>query len=138
MFTNDGKEFLYTSYLNFTNSQLVVDKGEIVKFTCIFCEQIYSCKLGQTSNIKLHLQRKHRDIANLAKWLKEYNKCHTSHNKFYISNETIRIVKFFIAQNISASAFDCQHFRALLIDYKIKIPCTRTFSEVILSDFCFR
>jgi hypothetical protein len=51
-------------YLHFASSLVVLkNKNQNISFQCIFCETIpLQAKLGQTSNIKKHLERHHRQL----------------------------------------------------------------------------
>lgn len=133
-FNHGGKSFGYTSYLNFTKSKSVVEKNEKIQFTCIFCERSIVAVLGKTANVKTHLIE-HREVDNLSDWFQAYDTISsTPKNKFLIDKETMKIVKYFIASNSAASNFDMGYFRDLFSNYKIQIPCSKTFSKVILEN----
>lgn len=66
------------------------------------------------------------------KWISAYDSMNAAMNKTLIDSETMKIVKYFIASNTAAKEFDSAFFRDLFSDFKIKIPCSTTFSEVIL------
>ncbi len=132
-FKKDGKIFAYTSYLNFTKTETTnSERNEKITFICVFCGIKQIAILGKTSNIKHHLERQHKDNKDLMTWFGAYNKSTEQTNKTCIDNETLKIVKYFIASNTAASEFDSVYFRELLSSFKIKIPCSKTFSEVIL------
>lgn len=44
----------------------------------------------------------------------------------------MKLLKYFIGSNTSAKEFDSPFFRDLFSNFKIKMPCSKTFSEVIL------
>ena len=117
--------------MNFTKSDLTVEKGAKIIFSCLFCDIKQTSILGQTSNIKHHLMT-HVENKDLVIWFQHYDKIKVPTNKFVIDNETLRIVKYFIASNTAASNFDCPYFRDLMRDFKRPIPCSDTFSDVIL------
>ena len=90
--------------------------------------------LAKTANVKTHLIE-HRKVDNLSDWFQAYDPISsTPKNKFLIEKETMKIVKYFIASNSAASNFDMSYFRDHFSDYKIQIPCSKTFSKVILEN----
>ena len=134
-FINGGTKKSYTSYLNFAISATTSDRGEKLQFQCIFCGSSNSAVLGATSNIKKHLELHKNTEADLKTWFKAYDlsSC-TPHNKYLIDLETMKIVRYFITRNTALSDFDSQAFKDLLSDYKRPIPCSKTFSKVVLDD----
>lgn len=93
--------------MHFTRSDRKCFENQKLKFLCIFCDTSISASLGKTSNILTHLKKFHQD--EIGSWLTAY-KASTSvtHNKFRIDQDTYGLVNYFI--------------------------CSRTFSDVILSD----
>ncbi len=55
-------------------------------------------------------------------------------NKYFIDDETMRLVRYFISRNQALSDFDDDTFKDLLSGYKRKIPCSKTFKSVVLDD----
>ena len=103
-------------------------------FKCIFCSVLIKAVLGATSNVKSHLEL-HTGEKDLVIWLRAYEvEGDSPHNKYYIDDETMKIVNYFVARNSALSDFDSQSFKDLLSGYKRKIPCSKTFSKVILDD----
>ena len=120
--------------MNYTTSKLTATKKEKLSFACIFCHVTISAVLGATHNVKSHLET-HKEIVDLQSWLDAYDKQSSlAHNKSNIDAETMKIVRYFISSNTAASNFDCPIFRDLFSGYKIKVPCSKTFSKVILDD----
>ena len=56
----------------------------------------------------------------------------TPSNKFSIDNETMKMVRYFIASNTADKNFDCPYFRDLLGGYSVQEPCSDTFSHSVL------
>ena len=140
-FKKNGSCKSYTSYLNFTKSKLeFTDEDKKLKFECIFCDAEYTCELGRTNNILTHLRNTCKNknwsqAENLKKWLIAFEESTKEpHNKIKLSLELLKMIKFFISSNMAASCFDDPFFRDMFSGYKMKIPCSRTFSESILPD----
>lgn len=132
-FIVDGKETMYTSYLNFTISPVRVASKEKISFQCIFCNSENSCMLGATSNVKKHLENHKHTERFLKKWFDSFDDTHKApHNKYQIDEETMKILKYFITRNTALSDFDDPSFRELLSGYKKPIPCSKTFSTAVL------
>ncbi len=132
-FKKVGDVFANTSYLNFTKTEKTISElNEKIIFICVFCGIKQIAILGKTSNIKHHLERQHKDNEDLMTWFGAYNKSVEQTNKTCIDNEILKIAKYFIASNTAASEYDSVYFRELLSSFKIKIPCSKTFFEVIL------
>lgn len=87
--------------------------------------------MGKTSNIKSHLEKEHKKNTGLMKWISACDNMNAATNKTLIDSETMKLVKYFIGSNTAAKEFDSPFFRDLFSDFKIKIPCSKTFSEVI-------
>lgn len=88
--------------MNFTKSKYECSKGEKIAFECIFCANKNHCVLGATSNIKTHLATHKDDERDLSNWLTAFDaSSNTPHNKYFIDNETIKMVRYFIARNSS-------------------------------------
>lgn len=84
--------------------------------------------------MKTHLSE-HKSNKQLMKWIAAYDcSVKTPHNKTLIHEETLRIVKYFIKSDSAINDFDCSIFRDIFKDYKIKIPCSKTFKNVIIDD----
>ena len=64
-------------------------------------------------------------------WFVHFNNSN-SVNKTAIDKDTIKLVRYFIASNSAAQEFDSPWFRELLTSTSIKLPCSKTFSTVIL------
>lgn len=70
----------------------------------------------------------------MAKWISLSFADHSAINKTTIDKETMKLVKYFIASNSAASEFNSFYFRDLFSGLKLKIPCSKTFSDVSLKD----
>ena len=111
-----------------------------MNFECIFCETVILCVPGRTNNILTHLRNyctniNQSQIDKLKKWLVAFDKSNKEpHNKFKLTSELLKLIKFFVSSNMSTSCFDNPHFRDLFSGYKMEIPCAKTFSTTILSD----
>ena len=120
--------------MNFTTSKDSCGKNEKLSFKCIFCSLPISAVLGDTWNVRTHLNT-HAEEADLVTWLKAYDAISNDPpNKYSIDNETMKIVRYFISRNSALSDFDSESFRDLLSDYKREIPCSKTFSTKILDN----
>jgi hypothetical protein len=81
-----------------------------------------------------HLKNKHSKITELKEWIEANKECFPSpSNKTFITEDTMKIVRYFISTNAALSNFDNKHFRELLYKYS-KVPCSKTFKSVILDD----
>ena len=119
----------FTAYLNFTISETVIEDQNIsIEFKCMFCNvSAFKAKLGETSNIKAHLSRKHNDL--LGSWFHAYDNRNNSHGEFVIDNDTFKLFNYFISSNTAHSELNNPFLRDLL---PCKIPCAETFSESII------
>lgn len=137
LFKNGPKTFGYSAVLQFTNSKTTCARGEMIVFVCVFCGSKIKAVLGSTSNINGHFDTCHSDPFKDKEFLFWYNgykaTCPAVQNKTLITSETLKILKYFISSNTALREFDSVHFRELLSGYTIKIPCARTFSDVILT-----
>ncbi|CAF1006513.1 unnamed protein product [Brachionus calyciflorus] len=132
-FTNNGKEYEYTAYLNFTRSiSLTNTEQKKIFFTCIFCGVKTKGHLGATSNTLSHLER-HKNVPDLMEWLNLY-KSDLGSSEMPIDEFSIKLVKYFIASNSAIAELDSQHFRNLFSDSKHKIPSSRTFKDKLLPE----
>ena len=69
----------------------------------------------------------------MRKWFAAYDSdSQTPSNKFLIDNETVKMVRYFVASNTAAKNFDCPYFRDLLVGYSVQRPCSDTYSNSIL------
>ena len=119
--------------MHFTRSDRKCFENQQLKFLCIFCDTSISASLGKTSNILTHLKKFHQD--EIGSWLTAFEaSTSVPHNKFRIDQDTYGLVNYFISTNHAASNFDSKHFKFLMRNYKIALPCSRTFSDVILTD----
>lgn len=77
----------------------------------------FNFKISESSNIKKHLEKFHRQLDN---WFKAYNAKSKFQSKTLIDMKTLKLVKFFIVSNSAAALFDLDVFRDIL---EYKIPC---------------
>ena len=137
-FINGTKKFGYTSYLNFTSSVLDVVKGVKIVFSCIFCDHKQNSILGATSNIKTHLETHKSQNKDLMKWFTAYDKAsNTPVNKYVIDNETMRLIRYFIASNTAAINFALvSKICSEIIKFQCHVP--EHSSRVFLTQFAKR
>lgn len=142
------KDYPYRPWLHFVHDNITPmwDLTIKVAFHCIFCNVKISVRINESYNVKLHLDKHIGEISqtdgnqklfdDFTAWNKSYNsfQTNTSHNKYLIDEETLRIVLYFVARNAALSDFDSFAFRNLLIDYKKKIPCSKTFKTTVLNE----
>ena len=140
MFTVKGKRndesYGYSTYLNFTKSVVKCDFGEKIQFQCLFCsEPPITCVLGSTYNVMKHLKNHCKGNEDLKTWVKGYeaNNMHPPVNKCTITDETMRIVRYWVSRNNAYSSFDDKWFKKL---FESPIPCSKTFKAVILDNLC--
>ncbi|RNA27693.1 zinc finger BED domain-containing 4-like [Brachionus plicatilis] len=132
VFNKNGKKFGYTSYLHFTRSiSETTSDNQKLDFQCIFCGAKITAVLGETSNVKAHMER-HKNIQDLVEWLSRYKEIKSSIDSSKVDEETLNFIKYFIASNSAISELDSIHFRNLFASTKIKMPCSNTFSEKIV------
>ncbi|RNA20168.1 zinc finger BED domain-containing 4-like, partial [Brachionus plicatilis] len=132
VFNKNGKKFGYTSYLHFTRSiSETTSDNQKLDFQCIFCGAKITAVLGETSNVKAHMER-HKNIQDLVEWLSRYKEIKSSINSSKVDEENLNLIKYFIASNSAISELDSIHFRNLFASTKIKMPCSKTFSEKIV------
>ena len=132
---NGGKLFVYTADLNFTSSELSLQKRNQLSFNRLVCNITLKASQGSTSNIEHHIETHKAENLDLRKtlWFEPYDSdSQTPSNKFSIDNETIKMVRYFIASNIADKNFDCPYFRYLLRGYSVQVPCIDTFSNSVL------
>lgn len=134
---SSAKPKKYTSYLNFSWSKELVIPDEKISLYCYFCP--YGNKGGvitvsDTYNFMTNLKNKDSKITELKEWIEANKECFPSpSNKTIITEDTMKIVRYFISTNAALSNFDNKHFRELLYKYP-KVPCSKTFKSVILDD----
>ena len=97
----------------------------MLSFNCIICNQKFDYELGDSSNLKKHLNH-HKE---LYEWVELYDEANGKHDIKHLSSEKVYLVGYFITSDCALNELENEFLRKIV---KIDLPCSTTFRNVIL------
>ncbi|CAF1089479.1 unnamed protein product [Brachionus calyciflorus] len=127
----NGKNNKYSAILNFFDfvTEFETKPKRSIPFKCFQCGKVYKAKLGESGNLKKHLEKRHKNLKN---WLKSYLK-HINRNsrKWNLDNNLTDLAKYFLTYSTAMKELDNPFLRKML---NFEIPSQQTFKSNILPE----
>lgn len=126
-----NKEIGYSPIFNFFDCQteFLTKPQNSIDFKCLLCGKVYKAKLGESGNLKKHLEKNHKNLKN---WLETYLKhSNKSHKKWVLDENFTNLAKYFLTSSTAIKELDNPFLRKML---KFDIPSDETFKLNILPE----
>ncbi|RNA09933.1 zinc finger BED domain-containing 1-like [Brachionus plicatilis] len=125
----NGKNIKYSAILNFFDfvTEFETKPKRSIEFKCFQGDKVYKAKLGESGNLKKHLEKRHKNLDN---WQKSYLK-HINRNsrKWNLDNNLSDLAKYFLTSSTAMKELDNPYLRKML---NFEIPSQQTFKSNIL------
>ncbi|RNA42205.1 hypothetical protein BpHYR1_049629 [Brachionus plicatilis] len=130
-FKIEEKNVKHSPILNFFDSQteFVLRPKKSIPFKCIQCGCFYKAKLGESGNMKKHLEKFHKNVRN---WLISYtSQLDRSQRKWNLDENLTNLAKYFLTSSKTINELSNPYLRKML---KFKISSEDTFKTNVLPE----